>query len=92
VKLPLETVIIHGGAYGTDSWADEIARKLGIATRAYPANWDKYGKRAGIFRSMEMLDQKPEMVIAFWNGESRGTSFTINEAKKRGIPVEVIPL
>ena len=28
-------------------------------------------------------------VIAFWNGESRGTKFTIEQAKKKGIPVYI---
>jgi hypothetical protein len=37
-----------------------------------------------------MLDEKPDLVIAYWNGKSNGTAHTISEARKRGIPVEVI--
>jgi hypothetical protein len=37
-----------------------------------------------------MLDQNPGLVIAFWDGKSRGTAHTIGEARRRGIPVEVV--
>jgi hypothetical protein len=37
-----------------------------------------------------MLNGSPDLVIAFWDGESRGTRHTIDEAKRRGIPVEIV--
>jgi hypothetical protein len=36
-----------------------------------------------------MLDTKPDLVLAFQRDGSRGTQHTIDEARKRGIPVEV---
>ena len=56
----------------------------------FPADWDTYGKQAGFIRNIQMLDEKPDLVIAFQKNASRGTQHTINEARKRGIPVEVI--
>jgi len=91
-KLPPDTVIIHGGANGVDMWADGIAYGLGIATRVFVADWEQHGRSAGILRNNDMLDLNPGLVIAFWNGFSRGTLHTITEARKRHIPVEVIPL
>jgi hypothetical protein len=90
--LPEGTTILHGGAHGVDMWVDAIAYGLGIKTRVYLADWEHYGRSAGILRNNDMLDLKPNLVIAFWNGFSRGTRHTISEARKRGIPVEVIPL
>ena len=39
-----------------------------------------------------VLDQNPVLVLAWWDGRSRGTAHTIGEAKKRGIPVEITTL
>jgi hypothetical protein len=38
---------------------------------------------------MKMLDSDIDLVVAFWDGESRGTDFTIREAQRRKIPVKV---
>lgn len=89
-QLPADAFVISGGARGADTCADYFARYRGLGTRVYPANWDVYGVRAGIVRNRQMLDSNPDLVIAFWDGESRGTKHTIDEAKARGIPLEVI--
>ena len=89
-KLPDDAVLIHGGADGADMWADSIAYALQLETHVYPADWEQHGRSAGILRNDDMLDTKPDLVIAFWNGESKGTHYTIHEAKRRGIRVEVI--
>lgn len=88
-KLPRGAEIIHGGARGADVFAGIYARALGIPETEYPADWRGKGKRAGIIRNLAMLDSEPNLVIAFWDGESTGTAHTITEARKRGIPVEV---
>lgn len=89
-KLPKKTIIMHGKARGADKMADEIAKRLGFKVKAYPADWKRYGKAAGIIRNNEMLDEEPDKVLAFQLDESRGTQHTINEARKRGIKVKVI--
>lgn len=90
VNLPDEPIeILHGGARGADKLADLLARKMGFAVRVFPAQWRKHGRRAGILRNIAMLDEKPDLVLAFWDGFSRGTKHTIAEAERRGIPTEV---
>lgn len=91
-KLPPGTVIIEGEARGADTIARDAALALGFEVRRFPADWKKYGRAAGPIRNREMLDQKPDLVIAFHSdlSKSRGTADTVREAKKRGIPVEVI--
>ena len=87
--LPRGSEIIHGAARGADTFAQMYAHALGIPYTAYPADWNGKGRAAGILRNLEMLDQKPDLVIAFQKEGSRGTQHTIDEARKRGIPVEV---
>ena len=38
-QLPTGTTIIHGGARGADSIADEIARELGFTVEVFKANF-----------------------------------------------------
>lgn len=89
-NLPRGSEIIHGDARGADILAKLYAHALGIPETAFPADWRGKGRAAGIIRNLEMLDQKPDLVIAFQVGGSRGTQHTIDEARRRGIPVEVI--
>lgn len=83
-------MIVHGNAQGADRIAAEIAHKLGFTVKAIPADWEQYGKSAGFKRNIAMLEMEPEIVIAFWDGKSRGTQHTIDQAKDRGIPVLII--
>ncbi|HEX5370053.1 MAG TPA: SLOG family protein [Dehalococcoidia bacterium] len=87
-ELPAGSEIIHGDARGADTIADGFAREFGLNVTRYPANWARHGHRAGLIRNIEMLDTKPDLVLAFWDGVSRGTRHTITEAENRGIPVE----
>ena len=82
-------VVLHGGARGADLLADGICSVFGYEVQAFPADWRKHGKRAGILRNLAMLDEQPDLVIAFQRNGSRGTQHTIDEARRRGIPVEV---
>ncbi len=81
--------IITGCARGADAIARRVADDLGIPCTVYKAKWDEHGKRAGYLRNIEMLDASPDEVLAFWDGQSKGTKHTITEAEKRGIPVRV---
>lgn len=87
--FPSDPLVIHGAARGADEIAAWIAENLGLPTRAFPADWKTHGKRAGFLRNLQMLDEEPDLVIAFQRNGSRGTQHTIDEARRRGIPVEV---
>ena len=41
----------------------------------------KYGKRAGLIRN-EKIVENSSVIVAFWDGESKGTFHTIQLAKK----------
>lgn len=89
-QLGRGTTIIHGAARGADRIAGGIATGLGYEVREFPADWRGKGRAAGVLRNLEMLDQKPDLVLAFQRSGSTGTQHTIDEARRRGIPVEVI--
>lgn len=85
-----EIVVLHGAARGADTVAGMIASDFfGFTVRAFPADWAAHGKKAGILRNLQMLDERPDLVIAFQIDGSRGTQHTIDEARRRGIPVEI---
>ena len=88
-SLPIDTVIVSGGARGVDKCAEKVAESIGLQTEIYLADWDKYGKSAGIKRNQQIVEAS-DRVVAFWNCESKGTKNTIDTAKKLGKGVTVI--
>lgn len=83
------TTIIHGAARGADAIAEEVALSFQFYVEEYPADWERHGRSAGFKRNLEMLSADPDLVLAFQREGSRGTQYTIEQARKRGIPVEV---
>ncbi len=90
--LDVIDVVIEGGANGADTLAREVGKELGIIVWEFKADWRKYGRAAGPIRNRQMLDEKPDRVLAFHDDleESKGTKDTVTEARRRGIPVTVI--
>ncbi|MDO1451324.1 DUF2493 domain-containing protein [Rhodocytophaga aerolata] len=86
--LPL---IISGGAKGADTLAEQYAKEKGIPTLIFKPDYEKYGKRAPRLRNKEIIDAC-QRVIAFWDGKSRGTVYTIKYALQKGLTVHCIPL
>jgi len=84
----LSAIVIHGGADGADKMAAKAAYALSMHSAEMRPLWGQFGKQAGYLRNCAMLDLEPDLVIAFSTG-SRGTQMTIDEARKRGIPVEI---
>lgn len=88
-ELPRGTTILHGGARGADLLAADVARSLGLPTIEMRPDWSA-GRSAGFVRNLRMLDEHPDLVLAFWDGRSTGTGHTLDHAARRSIPVEVI--
>jgi hypothetical protein len=81
-------VAVSGGANGVDKIAIEEAEKLGCKTMIFVAEWDKHGKSAGPLRNGKIVEAA-DRVVAFWDGESRGTKDTIDKAIKAKKPLMV---
>lgn len=79
------TQVIHGGATGADRLAGAWAASRGVAVAVFMADWDGFGRAAGPMRNKKMLEQKPDVVVAFAGG--RGTSDMIKQASSAGVTV-----
>lgn len=89
-KLVCSTdTIISGGAKGADSLGKQYATEYKLNYIEFPADWDKYGKRAGYIRNQEIIDNS-DFVIAFWDAVSPGTKHSIELAKINKIPTLII--
>ena len=81
--------IVSGGARGADSLGAQFAREHGIKLTEFLPDWNRYGKSAGFRRNGSIVMNSDE-VIAFWDGQSRGTANTISIARTFGKPVYII--
>ena len=87
--LPDEvTEIISGGARGVDTSAREYAMEHGLKLTEYLPEYDKYGRGAPLKRNITIIENA-DLVLAFWDGSSRGTKFVIENCKKRNIPLKI---
>lgn len=82
------TEVVSGTAKGVDILGERFAEDIEIAIKKFPADWDKYGKRAGYIRNEEMADYA-NAAICVWDGESRGTQHMINIATKKNLKLFV---
>ena len=81
--------VIQGGAPGADRWAREWVHQQSpgqeVTLVSVPADWEKWDTAAGPKRNQMMLDQKPDIILAFPGG--RGTADMIARAEQAGVEV-----
>ena len=88
--LPTETdEVVSGGAKGVDSSAKEYAESSGLKYIEFLPQYNLYGKGAPIIRNREIVDYA-DVVIAFWDGRSRGTNSVIDYCILKGKPLKII--
>lgn len=75
------TLVLSGGARGADMNGEEWAREHHIPIEQYLAEWNRYGKGAGMRRNVEMAAMC-EALVAVWDLVSPGTRFMIEMAEK----------
>ena len=75
------TGIISGGAAGADTLAEMFASKYNIPITVIRPDWNKNGKAAGFIRNGEIV-AKSDVILAFWDGVSKGTEDTIKKAAR----------
>ena len=81
--------ILSGGARGVDASAKEYAEAQGIPLREFLPEYERYGRAAPLRRNLSLLAEA-DLVLAFWDGSSRGTAFVIRECRRLGVPLRVI--
>lgn len=82
---PQCTEIVSGGARGVDTCAKEYALAHGLKLTEFYPDYDRYGRSAPLKRNDQIVAHA-DMVIAFWDGVSRGTIYTLKQCKQQGKP------
>jgi len=85
------TEVVSGKARGIDTLGEEWAKANNVPVAEFPvkpADWKRYGKRAGYLRNQQM-GKYAEALIAIWDGKSRGTGHMIDIADNLGLFVKV---
>ena len=89
--------IVSGHCRGADILGERYAREHSLELAVFPAEWNRYGRRAGFIRNTRMAEFATEegsegTLIAFWDGQSRGTKMMIGIAEKKGLSIHVFDL
>ena len=84
--------IITGGCSGADKITERLCGELKIECKIYNADWEKFGKGAGFIRNNLMLNNNPDLVVAFHSSieDSKGSKMCLILAERRGIETLVI--
>ena len=80
--------ILTGGAEGADALGEIYAVDYDWLHLRCEADWATHGRAAGPIRNTQMVDIS-EVLIAFWDGESRGTKDVITKAINSGLETHV---
>lgn len=80
--------------HNTDKYAERYATEHNYHLIVFPAQWDEFGKKAGFIRNEQMhryiASKQDRGVIAFWDGESKGTFQSFDLSKKYNNQIRVI--
>ena len=87
--LPVEVVIVSGGAIGVDLTAQRTAQKRGMEVQIFKPDWAHHGRSAGPIRNREIVENC-DALVAFWDGASPGTHNSIKLAQNMRKPVTII--
>jgi hypothetical protein len=88
-----EISIISGMASGADSLGVKFANEAGLYLIRCAADWDTNGKAAGYRRNDQMAklatDNGRGVLLAFWDGKSKGTKHMIDLAEKHKMEIYI---
>ena len=82
-------IVVSGHARGADTLGEKYAQDEGFTLEIYPAQWKKFGKRAG-YRRNEQMAEVADALIAFWDGSSKGTKHMIDIMNEKNLLVRVV--
>jgi len=99
-----KTVIVSGGAPGADRLGERYAEANGLVKEIYKADWNnlkhpeavirfkhgrQYDANAG-FRRNKVIVDSADLVVAFWDGNSRGTKHALDYARSQGKEIRIV--
>lgn len=80
------TEIVSGRARGVDKLGESFAKERKKPVKEFLADWKMHGKAAGYIRNKKMA-KYADALVAFWDGDSKGTKHMINLAREEGLKV-----
>ena len=83
--------IISGGADGIDTLAEQYADQKHLSKYIIRPHYDLYGRAAPLKRNEKMVDMADRILI-IWDGHSKGTLHTLNDAKKKNKPFTLVQI
>lgn len=83
--------VVCGDAQGADRLGERWAIQHKIPVVHFPAEWGRFGRRAGVFRNCRMAAYG-DCLFALWDGNSHGTHHMITEMRRLSKPVKVVPV
>ena len=82
------TEIVSGGARGVDTVAKEYANRNGLKLTEFLPDYERFGRGAPLKRNITIIENA-DIVLAFWDGKSRGTKFVIDNCHRRNITIKI---
>ncbi len=86
--IAVKDIVVTGGCRGVDQIAHDYAHRFFAKTEVYKPDWDTHGKAAGPFRNAEMM-KDADILVAFWDGKSKGTASAIREARRARVETHI---
>lgn len=75
------TEIVSGGANGVDASARRYAQENSIKLTEFYPKYNRFGRAAPLKRNLQIIDYS-DLILAFWDGKSKGTKYVIDAARK----------
>lgn len=85
---PSDAILVQGEARGADRLCKALWTYWGFPVESHPADWNRYGKRAGTLRNEQMVALGATICLAFPLPQSIGTIHCMRIARRAGIPVK----
>jgi len=83
------TRVLTGGARGAELLGYRWAWKHAIRHQRFRADWERFGKSAGVRRNHQMA-QAGDMLVCFWDDVSTGSAHMISCMQQLGKPSVII--
>lgn len=81
--------IVSGGAKGADTYARMFAQKHNLKLLEFLPQYDKFPPKLAPLERNKTIIENCDCVLALWDGQSRGTKFTIDYAVQHHKPVKI---
>jgi predicted Rossmann fold nucleotide-binding protein DprA/Smf involved in DNA uptake len=88
-SLPAKASVLTGSASGVDAAATKAAREKGIPVQVMPASLDEMADASKAAARNQRLVDACDVLVAFWDGSSKGTRATVERALDSGKEVHV---